>query len=170
MKPGPLPIIAFALLLTGCAGTQCLSPVGDPAITPAVAALSAEHSGRVVQWGGVVVEARNLEDRTEIEVLGYPLDSCGRPMTGAEAVGRFIILRPGYLETAGYSAQSRVSASGRLTGIREGRLGDVSYSFPLLEGFQVRRWPVERAGGYPSQRPWITIGVGSGGGGIGVIF
>lgn len=175
MRPLPLPICLVALLAVGCASTDdCRRPVGDPAITPAVVAASSQgHAGAVVQWGGALVAARNLKESTEFEVVGYPLDRCGRPLAGAAPVGRFVIVRPGYLETADYPPGRQVTATGRLTGIREGRIGASAYRFPLLESYQVHLWPAEQWGGYDG-RPWVTIGIGGGsggvGGGVGVTF
>lgn len=167
----------LCLLLTGCAGKTCRQPAVNLSLTPSSVTATGEHEGDLVQWGGVLVEARNLKRSTELEVVGYPLNNCGRPLIGSGQTGRFIIVHPGFLETADYQAGQRVSTTGRITGIRKGQLGDANYSFPLLESYKVRQWPDERAGG-DSPRPWFNIGIGGGsggvyggvGGGVGVTF
>jgi outer membrane lipoprotein len=161
--PG-LSIAFLGMLLAGCAGQPCYAPVGNPSLTPSVVAASGGHLGELVQWGGVLVETRNLENRTELEVVGYPLGKCGWPLTGAGQMGRFIIVRPGFFETADYQSGGRVTCTGRISGVREGRLGAAEYAVPLLESYKVRLWPEERSdGGYP--RPWVGIGIGGGSGG-----
>jgi len=169
--------IAFSfMLLAGCAGQTCYAPVGNPSVTPSAVAATGGPVGEPVRWGGVVVETRNLKDRTELEVVGYPLDKCGRPQTRAAQTGRFVIVRPGFLETTDYRSGRRVTSTGRIIGVREGRLGEVEYAFPLLESYKVQLWPEERQDGssaYP--RPWVSIGIGGGsgggvGGGVGVWF
>lgn len=173
--PG-LSITFSGMLLAGCAGQTCYAPVGNPNVTPSAVAATGGHVGEPVQWGGLLVETRNLKDRTELDVVGYPLDKCGRPQTGAGQTGRFVIVRPGFLETTDYRGGRRVTSTGRITGVREGRLGEVEYAFPLLESYKVQLWPVERQdGGSAYPRPWVSIGIGGGsgggvGGGVGVWF
>lgn len=93
----PLAFGALILVLSGCATDtgQCRRPVGDRGLTPAVAAASGENLGERVSWGGTLVEARNRERDTELEVIGMSLGGCGRPRTGSAAVGRFVVVRPG---------------------------------------------------------------------------
>lgn len=61
-----------------------------------------EHVGKSTQWGGALIEARHLKGTTELEVVAYPLDKRGRPRTGSGRVGRFVIVRPRFLDTADY--------------------------------------------------------------------
>ncbi|AGA92294.1 starvation-inducible outer membrane lipoprotein [Thioflavicoccus mobilis 8321] len=167
----------LVVALTGCATTgNCPEAIGERDLTPAAvtAAGTAGFTGQLVQWGGVLVEARNREERTELEVLGYPLDGCGRPRTQAASVGRFLIVKPGYLETADLRPGRLITASGRIIGTEAGRVADTPYRLPLLESFSPYLWPAEAAGGATPWRPWVTIGVGGGsggvGGGVGVTF
>lgn len=140
-------------------------PAGVSTLSPSSVSAVSTHEGELVRWGGILIEARNLKTSTELEVIGYPLDQCGRPRTDSAQVGRFIIVRPSFLEIADYRTGSQVSATGRIAGIRDGRIGAAEYSYPLLESYKVRLWADERVdGGYT--RPRITIGVGGGSGGV----
>lgn len=174
-RRGAALVLAALLAVAGCASNElgCRTPVGDRSLTPAMAAASGVHQGARVTWGGTLVEARHREDRTELELIGYPLTNCGRPRLDEDAVGRFIVVHPGYLETAELAAGRALTASGRIIGTREGRIGGVPYRFPLLEDAAPRVWPRPGAAGAPA-RPVISIGVGAGsggsGGGIGVRF
>jgi outer membrane lipoprotein len=166
-------LMLSTVLLTGCATTNCIPPPGNTGLTPAEVAATGGHLGERLSWGGTLAAARNLADSTELEVVGYPLNRCGEPRTGAQPVGRFILVKPGYLETADHPAGSRVSSTGIITGVREGHVGGTPYRYPLLQGGGLRWWGDEtRAGSYT--RPWVTIGIGGGsggvGGGIGVLF
>lgn len=165
--------LVAALLLAGCASTDCERPTGNPAVTPAEVAATGGHTGELVRWGGTIAAASNLKDQTEIEVVGYPLDRCGRPESGAEPVGRFVVIHSGYLETADYRPGSQVSVAGLVTGTREGSVGGASYVFPLVQSRDIRLLDdTDSASG--NRRPWVTIGIGGGsggvGGGIGVLF
>lgn len=167
-------IPCLLLLLTGCAGDLCLTSVGT-SLTPAAVSTAGDPVGASAQWGGTLIETRHRKDNTEFEVIAYPLDDCGRPRAGSEQTGRFIILYPGFLETTDYRIGQAVSATGRIVGIRRGRLGDAAYGFPLLESYKIHPWPDQQQKPHgPASRPWVNIGIGgrSGGvfGGVGVIF
>ena len=168
---------SLILLMGGCATdtATCRRPVGDRSLTPAVAAASGERAGERVTWGGTLVEVRNLESETELEVVGMPLDACGRPQRSGAPVGRFIIVRPGYLEAADLNPGALVTATGEIVGTREGRIGEAFYRFPLLRDPAPVIWRDQGAAGGWQTRPMISIGVGAGsggwrGGGVGLSF
>ena len=182
MRPASpsLPIAALLaaafLLLGGCAAVPegCTRPVGDRSLTPEVVAGRGGATGKRVTWGGTLVDSRHRRDATELEVLAFPLSACGRPRTDGRAQGRFILRRPGYLETADLRPGREITASGRITEIRAGRIGEADYRFPVLEDARPRIWPEGTAYAPPAVRPWVSIGIGSGGGwsggGVGVVF
>jgi outer membrane lipoprotein len=171
--------IGVALLLPmliGCATTgDCSGPIGDRKITPSMVANapSGGYVGRLVEWGGVLIAARNLPTRTELEVLGYPLDGCGRPLVRAPSTGRFVISRPGYVETADLQPGRLVTASGHLLDGESGEAADGARPSPVLESYKPHLWPVAETASW-NARPWLSIGIGGGsggiGGGVGVIF
>jgi outer membrane lipoprotein len=174
----PVLLLAASLLVASCASTgeRCRQPIGDRSLTPAIAATGAGHSGESITWGGTLVSAKNLADATDLEVLAYPLDDCGRPLLGEPTQGRFIIRRPGYLETADLAPGRRLTASGRIIASAEGRIGEAEYRFPVLEDAAPTLWPERDELGFGGRnvRPRISIGVGGGsgwgGGGVGIWF
>lgn len=104
-------------------------------------ARTGERTGETVLWGGVVASAKNLSDRTRLEVVGYPLDEYSqRPDTDEPPIGRFYAYRDGYLETAEFQRGRRVTLRGRLTGTEEGRVGDAAYTYPAVEIETIERW------------------------------
>ncbi len=173
-------LLSVLWLLNGCASQQgCVTPVGPSGLTPANAASLGQGEGVVVTWGGVIASTRNLPQETEIEVIGYPLDRCGEPLTRGQPTGRFVARHSGFLEPSDYRSDRRITATGRIGPVREGRVGEASYRFPVLEDAVVRLWPDhdprDTTGWTPRVRPWIGIGIGSGGyggvgGGIGIGF
>jgi outer membrane lipoprotein len=183
------PILRFGLrlfcglglvgFLAGCASgvpsgvAECRTPVGDQSLTPALVAERDAVSGDWQTWGGKLVQARHREDTTELELAAYPLTDCGRPRLDATSVGRFIIVVPGYLETADLSSGQPLTATGRLLGIREGDVGGQRYRFPLLEDPAPRVWGSASSRGR-QWRPVVSIGIGVGsgwrGGGVGINF
>jgi outer membrane lipoprotein len=162
--PRPLPMRRFlpvlaSLLLVSCA-TQ---PVVDRSavtsdITPARAARDNAAAGATVNWGGLIVDTTNTESSTEIEILSLPLDAKGRPSRDGEAGGRFIAVAPGFLEPTNYRAGVLVSAVGDIEGLRQGRIGQADYTYPVLRVRQIR--VVEEQG--RRVFPYFSIGVGIG--------
>lgn len=134
-------VIASAL---GACATPFDVGTADRKTTPqqATADLGAVR-GRTVAWGGVIVHAKNLQDATQIEVLGYPLDLDNRPDTKAAPLGRFLALHPGYLETADYNAGRLLSVVGSITETREGTVGEARYVYPVLAATRLHLWPKE---------------------------
>jgi outer membrane lipoprotein len=130
-------------LLSGCAtpldignANRTLSP------KQAVAAFdTARH--QAVAWGGVIVAGRNLKDMTEFEILGYPLDDQNSPDTHASPIGRFITQAEGYLETADYAPGREVTVIGVLQRTRDGKVGEASYTYPVVNATRVYLWPVQ---------------------------
>jgi outer membrane lipoprotein len=168
-----LPSLLSLVVFAGCAGPRCNPLTGLSPATPAAAA-AADHLGERVRWGGSLASTRHLSDSTEIEVIAYPLDDCGRPQSDAAPIGRFILVRPGFVETAGRPPGSLLSATGLIVGRRDGRIGEAEYPFAVLRGHSLTWWPAVGSTMAVSPRPWVTIGVGGGsggyGGGIGVYF
>lgn len=132
----------LALLATACATTPTFETGDTAPVTPneAVANIDAVRGSRVA-WGGMIINTRNLEETTEIEVLAYPLDDSGRPDPGAGAQHRFLLVHPGYLESADYRAGRLVSAVGTLTGTQKGMVGQASYVYPTLAAERLYLWP-----------------------------
>jgi len=167
-KPA-LPVLLLALLLGACATGPTFNTAGvDPVLTPQSVADSPQAAiGRSVQWGGTILGVTNLQNRTQIEVLGYPLGSNARPQTDGTATGRFILEQSGFLDPATYAKGRLISAVGTVNGTRPGKVGEASYDFPLVEARQMYLWPESR--GYEGSGVTFGVGVGAGswGGGSG---
>lgn len=135
-----LPIVL--LLLSACASGPTYDTSGvDLAATPrsAVAELPLMR-GRTVLWGGVVLSISNLESRTRLEVLAYPLDSRQMPQRDQDPLGRFILERRGFLEPATYDEGRMVTALGTLERSESGKVGDSDYVYPVIEANDLYLW------------------------------
>lgn len=172
------------MLTSGCAtsSTPCFKPVGDRGLTPAVEAVRPRNEGAVVTWGGVLMHTRNLADHTELEIMSYPLDDCGKPLRHGPPQGRFLARQPGYLEAREYRTGRPITVTGRIAGMSDSQIGRAAISFPVLDETTIRLWPGAASSATQSSnatvefpiRPYINIGIGNGrgrvGGGIGVSF
>lgn len=154
-------VVVFALcaMLAACAPAPIYRADGtNVAVTPsAAAAAPARYQGQQVIWGGRIVEVRNFPDHSEIELLGYPLDSSQRPQMDKTAAGRFIALMPGYVEGMDSPSGAPMTLRGRIDGVRNGKVGEADYTFPLVRVEQSHRWTPEEM-----QRSHVSFGVGVG--------
>lgn len=149
---------AALLLAAGCASGPLKTEGVARDVVPSASA-GTEYVGETVLWGGVIVNATNLEERTRLEIVGYPLDEYSqRPQTDAEPQGRFLAYREGYLETAEYGRGRRVTVRGEITGSERGRIGEAPYTYPAVAVDELELWPESRDRG--SSRPRFHFGLG----------
>lgn len=154
--------VALPVAIAACAPAP-LYRTGPSVVVAApqqVLAAPRDFKSAEIVSGGRVVSVRNLANQTEIEILGYPLDSSQRPRIDQPPYGRFIAIVPGFVEPMNYPEGSLVTLRGTVIGSRQGEVGSAGYSFPLVRSTALHRWtPEEMREGHPN----IRIGVGVGG-------
>jgi outer membrane lipoprotein len=121
-----------------------------------IAEASQQWLERDVVWGGMIVEVRNYERYSEIEMLAYPLDDKQRPMLELADHGRFIALIPGYVEARDFPEGRFLSLIGRITGDRHGLLRDQAYVWPEVDVERLHLWPRD----FRAPGPKFSVGVG----------
>jgi outer membrane lipoprotein len=159
----PLSSLLLAGVLAGCAPKPIFhSQTPSIAATPAQVGQTPErYAHGTVIWGGKVVQVKNLADHSEIEILGYPLDSSQRPRVNDSAGGRFIAVMAGYVEPLAYPDGALVTVLGTLDGNRAGQVGEASYVFPLVKVAQAHLWtPEELRQGRSNVHFGVGLGVG----------
>jgi len=101
------------------------------------------HKGKVVIWGGTIVDSRNTRDGTFLEVLQKPLDMIGEPRDVDRSGGRFIAIYDGFLDSAIYAKGREVTVGGVVQGKRVLPLGEIEYSYPVIGVREIHLWPEE---------------------------
>lgn len=152
---------AAALALAACAPAPIYkpSPNNVAAVPFQVAQSPAQYANGSVIWGGTVVGVRNLSDRSEVEVLAFPLDGSQRPKLNGNGTGRFIAVMNGFVEPVTYAPGSPITVSGTLAGSRTGKVGEANYVFPLVQVMQSHIWTADEMG---AGRNNVHFGVGVG--------
>ena len=98
------------------------------------------YKGKIVIWGGDVVETINQKEGTTlIVVLQRPLDWTEEPKFN-RSEGRFIILVEGYEDPYVFRRGRRVTVAGEIQGRKVMRLGELEYPYPLLLSKQLYLW------------------------------
>ena len=107
------------------------------------------YKGKVVLWGGVIIESKNLKKDTRVVVLQKDLNRWGRPKESDESQGRFIVFHPGYLDTAIYRRGREITVAGEVIGQKVLPIDEVEYSYPVLSPREIHLWREERRAKYP---------------------
>lgn len=120
------------------------------------------YEGKIVLLGGMIVSTKNQPTGTLLEIVQKPLDFEKRPSGGDTTYGRFLALHDGYLDPAIYAEGRDVTVAGPVIGRREQPLGEITYSYPLLQAQEIHLWPVPTEdpiypyppGGWWGYPPW----------------
>jgi outer membrane lipoprotein len=158
-----IPIATLGVLLAACAPPPIYKsgPVAIHATPRQVATTPNSYAEAQVVWGGSIIGIRNLSNRTDIEILAYPLDSSQRPRLKSEALGRFIAELPGFVEPMNYPDGAPVTMRGQITGTQAGLVDHATYLYPMVSvrGGDLHLWtPQEMDQGHPH----FSFGVGVG--------
>jgi outer membrane lipoprotein len=158
------------LLLVGCAhviSKETLKEVDRNATFAQVVKDPDAYKGKTVFFGGAIIETENLADKAQVVVLQHPLDRRNRPVAGDVSEGRFIVTTPGFLDPAIYSPGRQITVAGMVVGKEKRPMGEIEYTYPVIEKQGLYLWPVERPAS--AEPRWqFGFGVGTGGAGVGV--
>jgi outer membrane lipoprotein len=149
-------------LLSGCAHVISKGVLQEVDASVSFAQVSKDpeaYTGKTVLFGGDVIETQNLSDKTLVVVLQRPLGSRGEPSAGDVSEGRFIITTPGFLDPAIYSSGRKLTAAGTVTGKEVRPLGEIQYTYPIIEKRELYLWPEEKSASDASK---VHFGVGIG--------
>jgi len=96
-----------------------------------------------VLWGGKIVNCLNKEDITLLEIVQFSLDLEGKPKADTISEGRFLVETPQFLDCAIYTPGKLITVAGVFKDLRDGKIGEKSYKFPVLEGKAFHLWKEE---------------------------
>ena len=139
-------IIIFGLMFiaSGCvkAISKSLRAQVDTSLTlKKVKDNSEKYKGKIILWGGVIVNSKNLKEGTLLEIVQKPVDIANQPKTVDQSEGRFLALFDGYLDVAIYSSDREVTVSGPITETRTMPLGEIEYTYPVVDAKEIHLWP-----------------------------
>lgn len=147
LKSALLRSMALAALLaslgtavSGCA--TALSKTAMQQVTPGVSLAGVldepdRYSGATVLVAGNVIRTENRKDGTLLEILAYPTTDRGYADTSEPALGRVMLLHPGYLDALVFRPGRQVVAAGRVIGHRPVTIGEVLLNEPLLQSVEL---------------------------------
>lgn len=145
MRKGKFIALVVGLaVLSGCASypiSEKLRNQAEPLNLMQVRTNPQSTRGVVVIWGGRIINTFNTTNGAEIYVLELPLARNGRPSPNDTAsTGRFIALSPEFLDPAAYPRGHLITVAGLTQGVRNERLQNVLYRYPVLNIQQIHLW------------------------------
>lgn len=129
------------VMLGGCSSIpeNISTPVAGPGVQ-AVRADPGKYTGARVRWGGTIGEISNLKDHTVVTVVARPLTSRGEPLADRRALGRFFAEVGRFLDPEEYKSGRRITVVGRLTGIRQSKIDQYVYDYPVVRVEHLYMW------------------------------
>jgi outer membrane lipoprotein len=115
---------------------------GGPSFTT-VAANPDAYRGRIVIWGGVILQAAPVAQGSELSVLQTPLDSWEEPLDARFSQGRFFVKSPRFLDPTLYQQGKRVTVAGTVGGKQTEPLAQGAYAWPVIDALELYLWPPE---------------------------
>lgn len=155
-KISQLLLLVGVVALAGCVTPPLDAEKASVQLTPEQVKASPDKAKGSVIWGGVIVSSVNLVDRTQFEILAYPLDRHQRPATSKKSLGRFLLQSPDYIETQNYAPGRELTTIGTLQGITKGEVGDASYDYPTVTISDVHLWHPDNS----HEKPRFIFGIG----------
>ncbi len=138
-------IVSLFLLntLNGCSSNSARSNLPTVSINQAKAD-SAKYRGTKVYWGGTIINVKNFQNYSQIEVLKRPF-SGSEPNDQKKAQGRFIARVSGFIDPIEYKTPSRVAITGILQGIQKSKVGSYPYTYPVIKAEKFQFWQGKKA-------------------------
>lgn len=125
--------LLVALFLVGCSTFPDTLVLDDSTqlVTYEQASSNAEQvKGQMLRWGGAIAKVENKPDSTVFEMVYYPLNGYGRPISGEESMGRFRISVNGFMDPMVYQVGRLMTFTGQFNGLENGLVGEHKYVFP----------------------------------------
>jgi len=130
-----------------------------PDTTPAMVLNNPErYKGQLIILSGIIIEIENTKEGTLLKVLQRPEGFRGKPKDVDESVGRFLAIYNGYLDASVYSNGRSITIAGEVQGKRILPLGEIQYTYPVINVKEIYLWPSEKR--YYSPYPSWHIGFG----------
>lgn len=155
MKYSFIPALLFLVLLAACAPfPQKLLREAEPAVSLSdVQKVPDRYNGKVVIWGGVILETINRKSETVLKVMQTELDFQKRPRNVDRSSGRFMVRYEGFLDPYIYSKGREITLIGVIIGKEEQEIGEIRYVYPVVDSRDVRLW--EKSQEIRYRDPWF---------------
>ena len=127
--------LAFTILPMACSShipAAIKEPVpNEPSIQRAQLNTS-DYIAQKVRWGGKILKTENNQNTSSLSIIGFPLNSDGRPILSGDSTGRFIAVVDEFLEPVVYKNDRDITVSGTLRRTESRKIGEFSDDYPVV--------------------------------------
>lgn len=116
------------------------------------------YNGRHLLLGGTIVDVRNRNNGSELELVQLKTDESGEIIDTASSGGRFLALSSSFLDPAIYRPGLLVSLVGEVSGKRIMILDEVNYTYPMLIISEIHIWKPEELRAPPTFHFGVGVG------------
>jgi outer membrane lipoprotein len=151
---------SFIFLVIGCTAgisKQARSKVTYTGSFSALQKTPDTYKNEVVMLGGKIIETKASSPLSEITVLQLAIDTSDQPVNSDKSEGRFIVQSKQFLDPAIYEKDMLITAVGTLKGSKVLPIGDLEYTYPIVDLIEIKLWPKEI-----QTQPIIHFGIGIG--------
>jgi len=136
-------LILMAVLWSACtyAISRNIRRQVDKALTFAAVKQNPQaYTGAVVIWGGKIVDIVNRQNGTDLILLQVPLVNGEQPGDVHESQGRYLARTSRFLDPEIYARGKKVTLAGEIVGREVRSLGELQYTYPVLQIRELRLW------------------------------
>ncbi len=160
MKRVKLLFICFLLIFVySCAhvmSEESLNSVDKGVKVEDIFSITEQLKGKMVLIGGMILNVKNEEKITYIEVLEKPIDFLGYPKDTDVSRGRFIVVYDGFLDSAIYSRGKFVTVVGEIEGTVVGKIEKADYKYPVIKCKEIKLLRTSES----TRQPSFHFGIG----------
>lgn len=158
-------MIMVTIWLTACSSVSPRiqsAPAGDLQLKQAATNVG-EFKGQTVRWGGKVIEVKNFETYSVIQLVQFPLNRYGRPVEDGASQGRFFSRSADFLDPEIYQLGAMVTVVGQITEDETIKVDQKTLVLPVVGIEETKVWPAFNAASgrpYNPKHDWPFVGFG----------
>ena len=142
--------ITSVLIISGCTMVPEQIDVAENQNLVSFETLSKDKSnnsvkGEKARWGGKIVSVTNKKDVSEIEIIYFPENRFGKPITGDESSGRFKAVVDGFIDPIVFEQGRLITVVGEVGDMQMDIIGEQEYQYPTLSAQGYYMWKESRA-------------------------
>lgn len=157
-------IMILALTVAACGTTSTTGergPYGAVQLEQVTASVDS-HVGQTVRWGGKIIEVKNFQNYSQIQLVQFPLNRRGRPIETDDSAGRFYVRSDAFLDPEIYTVGSMLTVNGEVVEKATLKVDQKDLVLPVVTLAESQRWPSHTASGRPynPKHDWPFVGYG----------
>lgn len=136
-------LICLLMVLSACSNVpkNIKSPPASDVQLNQVLANKQSTEGKPVRWGGEIVAIENTDDVSMIQVVQFPLNHYGKPITDRNSLGRFIARSNAFFDPLVYKKGSLITFFGTATTeTAQRQIDEKQVMLPIVDVTDSYRW------------------------------